>query len=75
MPELARLLSSTLEELFGKQQETTARKRGPAAKWQQQLESIDQLPKNQQKFVAQMLDALIVQVTTKASSEGREILQ
>ncbi|MBH3361371.1 hypothetical protein [Pseudomonas guariconensis] len=37
--------------------------------------SIDQLPKSQQKFVAQMLDALIAQATTKASSEGREVLQ
>ncbi|MDU8459875.1 MULTISPECIES: hypothetical protein [Pseudomonas syringae group] len=51
------------------------RKRGPAPKWQQQLESIDQLPKSQQKFVAQTLDALIAQATTKASSEGREVLQ
>lgn len=31
-PELARLLSTTLEELFGQQQETTVRKRGPAPK-------------------------------------------
>lgn len=46
LPELARLLSSTLEELFGQQQETTARKRGPAPKWQQQLGAIDQRPKN-----------------------------
>jgi hypothetical protein len=45
---------------------------GPAPKWQQQLEAIDQLPKSKQKFVAQMLDALIAQATTKASSEGRE---
>lgn len=28
-----------------------------------------------QKFVAQMLDALLAQATTKASSEGREVLQ
>ncbi|MNO07643.1 hypothetical protein D3C81_2299260 [compost metagenome] len=46
-----------------------------APKWQQQLEAIDQLPKSQQKFVALMLDALIAQATTKASSEGREVLQ
>ncbi|WP_171030972.1 MULTISPECIES: hypothetical protein [Pseudomonas] len=29
LPELARLLSNKLEELFGQQQETTVRKRGP----------------------------------------------
>ncbi len=28
-----------------------------------------------QKFVAQMLDALIAQATTKARSKGREVLQ
>lgn len=52
LPELARLLSTTLENLFGQQQETTVRKRGPAPKWRQQLEAIDQPPKRQQKFVA-----------------------
>ncbi|WP_176507901.1 MULTISPECIES: hypothetical protein [Pseudomonas] len=51
------------------------RKSGPAPKWQQQLEAIDQLPKSQQQFVAQMLDALIAQAAAKASSEGREALQ
>lgn len=75
LPELARLLSTSPEELFGQQQETTVRKRGPAPKWQQQLEAIDQLPKSQQKFAAQMLDALIAQATTKTSSEEREVLQ
>jgi len=39
------------------------------------LEAINQLPESQQKLVAQMLDALIAQVTTKASSEGREFFQ
>ena len=68
LPELARLLSTRLEELFGQQQENTVRERGPAPKWQQQLEAIYQLPKSQQKFVAQMLDALIAQATTKSSS-------
>ena len=50
------------------------RKRDPAPKWQQQLEAIDQRPKSQQKFAAQMLDTLIAQATTKASSEGQEAL-
>lgn len=75
LPELARVLSTTLEELFAQQQETTVRKRGPAPKWQQQLEAIDQLPKSQQKFVVQMLDALIAQAMTKPGNEEREVLQ
>lgn len=73
LPELARILSTTLDELFGQQQETTQRKRGPAPKWQQQLEAIDQLPKSQQKVVVQMLDALIAQATTKTSNEESEV--
>ena len=75
LPELARLLSTEPEELFGQQQETTVRKRGPAPKWQQQLEAIDQVPKTQQKFVVRILDALIAQATTKANGEGREVSQ
>ena len=71
--QLARLLSSTLEKIFGQQPETTVRKRDPAPKWQQQLQTIYQEPKSQEKFVAQMIDALIAQATTKASSEVREV--
>jgi len=55
LTELANALSTPVEELFGRPSETIARKRGPAPKWQQQLEAIDQLPKSQQKVVVQML--------------------
>lgn len=75
LPELARLLATSLQELFGQAQETTPRKRGPAPKWQQQLEAIDQLPKSQQKVVVQMLDALIAQATARTGGEGKEVLQ
>lgn len=75
LPELARVLVTSLEELFGQPQETTQRKRGPAPKWQQQLEAIDQLPKSQQKFVVQMLDALIAQATARTGDEGKEVSQ
>ncbi|MCU0124085.1 hypothetical protein N8H41_08855 [Pseudomonas vlassakiae] len=56
MPELAGLLSTTLEQLFGQQQETTLRKRGPAPKWQQQLEAIDQLPKSEGRFSSKQIN-------------------
>jgi len=75
LPELARILVTSLEELFGQPQETTLRKRGPAPKWQQQLEAIDQLPKSQQKVVVQMLDALIAQATARTGGEGKEVSQ
>ncbi|WP_374098987.1 helix-turn-helix domain-containing protein [Pseudomonas aeruginosa] len=74
LPELARLLSTSLEELFGQEQETTPRKRGPAPKWQQQLEVIDQLPKSQQRLIVQMLNALIAQAA-RTGDEGKEVLQ
>ena len=60
LPIVARTLSSSLEGLFG-EQEQSSRKRGPAPKWQQQIEAIAQLPKAQQRFVSQMLDTVLAQ--------------
>jgi transcriptional regulator with XRE-family HTH domain len=68
---MAKALFASVEELFGHSSEASTRKRGPAPKWHQQLEAIDQLPKSQQKVIVQMLDALIAQATTKASNEER----
>lgn len=36
-------------------------KRGPASKLQQQVDRISQLPRSKQKFIIDMLNALIVQ--------------
>lgn len=74
LAELAEALSTPVEELFGQSSEATTRKRGPAPKWQQQLEAIDQLPKSQQRLVVQMLDALIAQAA-RTGDEGKEVLQ
>jgi len=60
LPIVARTLSSSLEGLFGEQEQSN-RKRGPAPKWQQQIEAIAQLPKAQQRFVSQMLDTVLAQ--------------
>jgi len=60
LPVLARALGVGLEELLG-ETNTAARKRGPAPKWQQQIEAIAQLPKAQQRFVSQMLDTVLSQ--------------
>lgn len=59
LPDLARHLGVTIEELVGE----TAKpgKRGPAPKLQQQLERIHQLPKSKQKFVMEMLDTVLKQ--------------
>jgi transcriptional regulator with XRE-family HTH domain len=68
---MAKALFASVEELFGHSSEAGSRKRGPAPKWHQRLEAIDQLPNSQQKVIVQMLDALIAQATTKASNEER----
>lgn len=60
LPVVARTLSVSLEDLFG-EADTAPRKRGPAPKWQKQIEAIAQLPRAKQQFVAQVLDSVIAQ--------------
>jgi transcriptional regulator with XRE-family HTH domain len=60
LPVVARTLSVSLEDLFG-ESDSAMRKRGPAPKWQKQIEAIAQLPKARQQFIAQMLDAVLAQ--------------
>ena len=60
LPVVARTLSVSLEDLFG-ESDTAPRKRGPAPKWQKQIEAIAQLPRAKQQFVAQVLDSVIAQ--------------
>jgi transcriptional regulator with XRE-family HTH domain len=60
LPVLAKALGVDLETLLG---ETGKRagKRGPAPKFQQQLERIAQLPRARQRFVMDMLDGVLAQ--------------
>jgi len=55
LPQLARLLGVTVEELLV-DDAAAAKKRGPAPKLQQ-------LPRTQQKFVMQMLDTVLAQAS------------
>ena len=58
---LAEILNNSVDELIkGKAARATA-KRGPASKLQQQIEQVARLPKTKQKFVSEMLDAVIQQ--------------
>ncbi|MBD2812687.1 helix-turn-helix domain-containing protein [Xenorhabdus sp. Vera] len=61
LPIVAKIFSVLLEDLFGEEPEKVNRKRGPAPKWQQQIEEIDNLPKTKQKMISEMLSALIAQ--------------
>lgn len=60
IPQLARDLGMTLDELMGENQLHRA-KPGPASKLQQQIDRISQLPKTKQRFVMEMLDTVIAQ--------------
>ncbi len=60
LPIVARTLAVPLEEIFGEGAQAS-RKRGPAPRWQQQIEAISRLPKAQQRFVAQMHDTVLAQ--------------
>ncbi len=62
LPLLATLFMTPIDALVGHAQHTQhTGKRGPAPKWQQQIEAIAQLPKAQQRFVSQMLDTVLAQ--------------
>jgi len=63
------ILSLSLEGLLGEKTEDTTRKRGPASRLEQQIQVISQLPKSMQRFVSEMLDAVIAQ-SQQAGTDG-----
>jgi transcriptional regulator with XRE-family HTH domain len=60
LPVLAKQLSVSLEALMG-DAPSAAKKRGPAPRLQQHMERISQLPKPKQRFVMEMLEAVLAQ--------------
>ena len=59
IPELAKLIGITTDDLLGTKEKPA--KRGPASKLQRQADQVALLPKSKQKFISDMLDALIKQ--------------
>lgn len=59
LPSLAKLFAVSLEALTGV--EKMPAKRGPASILQRQIEQIGLMPRAKQKFISEMLDALIKQ--------------
>lgn len=61
LPTVARTLSVPLDEVFGQAKQATSSngKRGPAPKWQQQIEAVAKLPKARQRFVSEMLETVL----------------
>jgi transcriptional regulator with XRE-family HTH domain len=59
LPELAKALGVSIDELLGV--EDRPGKRGPTPKLQQQLELLSRMPRSKQRFVSDMLDAVLQQ--------------
>ena len=59
LPVLAKLFAVSLEQLVGIDNKPA--KRGPASTLQRQIEQIGLMPRAKQKFISEMLDALIQQ--------------
>jgi len=59
LPELARIFGVGADELLGMR--NGSGKRGPAPKFQKQLERIAQLPRAKQRIVIEMLDGVLAQ--------------
>ncbi|MCU7929127.1 MAG: helix-turn-helix transcriptional regulator [Candidatus Thiodiazotropha sp. (ex Dulcina madagascariensis)] len=59
LPKLAKLFAVSLEELVGIEKKPA--KRGPASILQRQIEQIGLMPRTKQKFITEMLEALIKQ--------------
>jgi transcriptional regulator with XRE-family HTH domain len=59
VPLLAQLFGMTADELLGLQDKPA--KRGPASTLQRQIEQVGTMPRARQKFISEMLDALIKQ--------------
>ena len=62
LPVLAQTLRLTFDEiLIGRQLGRSAGKRGPASRLEQQIEAVNRLPKSKQRFVVDMIDAVLAQ--------------
>tara|TARA_B100000745_G_scaffold262886_1_gene187139 strand:+ start:165 stop:554 length:390 start_codon:yes stop_codon:yes gene_type:complete len=59
LPTLSKLFAVSLEQLTGMEKPPT--KRGPASVLQRQIEQIGLMPRTKQKFITEMLEALIKQ--------------
>jgi len=59
LPTLAKLFAVSVEQLIG--MENMPAKRGPASTLQRQVEQINSMPRTKQKFITEMIDALIKQ--------------
>jgi transcriptional regulator with XRE-family HTH domain len=67
VPTLAHALHVQIDELLNDGVKTHA-KRGPAPQLQRSIERISELPKQKQRFVMEMLDAMLAQAQANANA-------
>ncbi len=61
LPGLAHTFSTSIDELLDNETKKDRKKRGPVSTLHRQIEQITLMPRAKQKFIAEMLDALIQQ--------------
>ncbi|QKY12176.1 helix-turn-helix transcriptional regulator (plasmid) [Janthinobacterium lividum] len=61
LPVVARLLAVPMDELFGTISHTARGKRGPMSQLERSIERINELPKQKQRFVMEMLETVLAQ--------------
>lgn len=66
--DLAELFDATVTELLGSEGRETRAKRGPPSRLERQMEAIQRLPRSKQRFVMEMLDAVIAQARRAEAS-------
>ncbi|CAM3143952.1 anaerobic benzoate catabolism transcriptional regulator [Janthinobacterium lividum] len=65
LPTLARALRVQIDELLGTAVKVHA-KRGPASQLERSMERINELPKQKQRFVVEMLETMLAQANANA---------
>ncbi|MGX5203015.1 hypothetical protein [Aliikangiella sp. IMCC44632] len=61
LPTLAQTFGISVDELIGSETKQAAKKRGPVSTLHRQVDQITLMPRAKQKFISEMLEALIQQ--------------
>jgi transcriptional regulator with XRE-family HTH domain len=66
LPVVASLLEVPMDELFGTASQAARGKRGPMSQLERSMERINELPKQKQRFVVEMLETMLAQANANA---------
>ena len=74
LPALAKALGVSIEHLIGEDEpRTSASKRGPASRLQQQLARIQQLPRARQRFIIELIETTLQQASSPPSRPAQDL--